>query len=114
MGLGECEWPPHRQGVSTGGTHARRRQSTIWSKSATKQRPRNGGFTALEPGAANRSRSRFAKNGTRVRVDCRSSESAFVNCSSPRTFALASVEIDPGSAGTDRRDREIGLVAVLH
>src|SRR6202011_6423113 len=73
-GLGECEWPPHRQGVSTGGTYARRRQSTTWSKSATKQRPRNGAFTALEPRAANRSKNRFAKSGARVRVGCQSSE----------------------------------------
>ena len=77
-GLGESEWPPHRQGKSTDDTHARRRQSTTWSKSATKQRPRNGAFTALEPRAANRSKNRFAKSGARVRVDCQSSEPAFV------------------------------------
>jgi hypothetical protein len=77
-GLGECEWPPHRQGESTGGTYVRRRQSTTWSKSATKQRLRNGAFTTLEPRAANRSRNRFAKSGARVRVDCQSSEPAFV------------------------------------
>src|SRR6266446_6349269 len=73
-GLGESEWPPHRQGKSTDDTHARRRQSTTWSKSATKQRHQNGAFTALEPRAANRSKNRFAKSGARVRVVCRSSE----------------------------------------
>ena len=35
-------------------------------------------FTALEPRAANRSKNRFAKSGARVRVDCQSSEPAFV------------------------------------
>ena len=34
--------------------------------------------TTLEPRAANRSRNRFAKSGARVRVDCQSSEPAFV------------------------------------
>ena len=53
-------------------------KSTTWSKSATKQRLRNGAFTALEPRAAYRSRNRFAKSGARVRVDCQSSEPAFV------------------------------------
>jgi hypothetical protein len=43
-----------------------------------KQSPRNGAFTALEPRAANRSKNRFAKSGARVRVDCQSSEPAFV------------------------------------
>jgi hypothetical protein len=75
--LGECEWSPHRHGVSTGATYARRRQSTTWSRSATKQRPRNGAFTAPEPRAANRSKNRFAKSGARSRLDCQSSEPAF-------------------------------------
>ena len=107
-GLGECEWPPHRQGESTGGTYVRRRQSTTWSKSATKQRLRNGAFTTLEPRAANRSRNRFAKSGARVRVDCQSSEPRFCEIAhqrgpsehaAGRLFALASVEIDPVTAG---------------
>jgi len=85
--------------------YARRQQSTIWSKSATKKRPRNGAFTALEPREANRSKNRFATNGARVRVDCRSSESAFVillistdlqSMRPGRLFGLASFEIDPG------------------
>src|SRR5437870_1856008 len=62
----------------SGGTYARRRQSTTWSKSATKQRPWNGAFTALEPRAANGSKNLFAKSGPRVRVDYQSSEPAFV------------------------------------
>ena len=56
----------NRQGVSTGATYARRRQSTTWSKSATKQRPRNGTFTALEPRAANGSKNSLAKDDIAV------------------------------------------------
>jgi hypothetical protein len=40
--------------------------------------PERRAFTALEPRAGNRSKNRFAKSGARVRVDCQSSEPAFV------------------------------------
>src|SRR6267143_4822119 len=38
----------------------------------------------IEPRAANRSKNRFTKNGARVRVDCQSSEPAFVKLQKPR------------------------------
>jgi predicted RNA polymerase sigma factor len=47
-------------------------------KECYEAKARNGAFTALEPRAANRSKNRFAKSGAQVRVDCQSSEPAFV------------------------------------
>ena len=46
-------------------TYVRRRQSATWSKSPTKHRFWDGAFAALEPRAANQSKSRFAKSGGR-------------------------------------------------